>query len=514
VFPSLKLGVAALLSVGLVASAGGAGTARAPACPGDVFFSDGWPTWSPDGRHIAFVRTHIQASSRHLRVVGVNGRDERPLTGCLVPAGFETELQWSPDGGHLLYETGGTIRVVRADGSGARAVARGSQSDWSPDGRRIAFTHRGSVYVIRRDGSGRRRAAAGESPDWSPDGTQIVFERNGVRVVGADGGGQRRIARGSNPAWSPKGDLIAAVEYVLGQPVAGHQNPLVVFRPDGGGRRVLSRYDAQDEVRLHWSPDGKSVGFGEDGIFEILRIDGKGPRYVPVRGSLAVEWSPDGTRLVAAASSNCYSRIAVLPLDSRRPRFITNDCELPGTARADRLVGTPRADYMDGGAGADRINGRGGTDRILGGAGPDRVAGGESNDLVAGSAGNDVVLGGRGDDELGSSEDGSFDDSGNDRLEGGLGADFLSGAAGRDVLVGGPGRDALGGGDGADVLIGGPGNDWLYVDVAEGDLGDDGRWRDRVRCGPGYDRVKADRLDVVARDCEEVRVWGRPVRRR
>jgi dipeptidyl aminopeptidase/acylaminoacyl peptidase len=189
VFPSLKLGVAALLSVGLVASAGGAGTARAPTCPGDVFFSDRWPTWSPDGRRITFVRTHVQPGSRHLRVVAANGGHERPLTGCLVGAGLESELQWSPDGSHLLYETGGTIRVMRADGSGARVVARGSESDWSPDVSRIAFTRRGNIYVVDRDGRNARRAAAGESPDWSPDGTQIVFERNGVRVVGADGAG-------------------------------------------------------------------------------------------------------------------------------------------------------------------------------------------------------------------------------------------------------------------------------------------------------------------------------------
>lgn len=510
--PRLKLAVVALVSVGLVASAGGTGTARAPKCPVDVFFSDRWPTWSPDGRRIAFVRTHAETAARQVRVVSADGGGERALTGCLGP-GSDSELQWSPDGVHLLYETGGTIRLVRAGGSGVETLARGSEGDWSPDGRRIAFARQGTVYVVSRDGSSKRRVAAGESPDWSPDGTQIVFERNGVWVVGADGGAQRRIARGSNPAWSPSGDLIAAVEYVLGQPVAGYRNPLVVFRPDGAGRRILSRYDAEDEVRARWSPDGKRIGFGEEGIYGIFRLDGQGPRHVAIMGPDA-KWSPDGTRLAIAPYGRCEWRIAVLPLDSRRPRFITNDCELRGTARADRLVGTPRADYIDGGAGADRINGKGGTDEVLGGPGPDRVAGGEKDDLLTGWGGNDVVLGGSGDDELGSSEDGPLDEPGNDRLDGGPGADGISGSAGRDVLLGGPGRDGLEGGDGADLLIGGPGDDWLFVAIADADLGDDGRWRDRVRCGPGYDRVKADRGDVVSPDCEEIRVWGRPVRRR
>jgi hypothetical protein len=45
------------------------------------------------------------------------------------------------------------------------------------------------------------------------------------------------------------------------------------------------------------------------------------------------------------------------------------------------------------------------------------------------------------------------------------------------------------------VLFGRAGNDVLSVRDAR---------RDRVVCGAGRDRVVADRLDVVARDCERV----------
>ena len=64
-----------------------------------------------------------------------------------------------------------------------------------------------------------------------------------------------------------------------------------------------------------------------------------------------------------------------------------------------------------------------------------------------------------------------------------------------DTFIGGPGNDTIIGGPGRDVLIGGPGNDVLSAR--------DGQ-RDRIRCGPGRDRVIADRFDVVARDCELV----------
>ena len=80
-----------------------------------------------------------------------------------------------------------------------------------------------------------------------------------------------------------------------------------------------------------------------------------------------------------------------------------------------------------------------------------------------------------------------------DVLRGLGGADTILGMAGDDLLDGGTGNDTLVGGPGRDVLLGRAGNDVLSVR--------DGR-RDRVVCGAGRDRVIADRLDIVARDCE------------
>ena len=51
------------------------------------------------------------------------------------------------------------------------------------------------------------------------------------------------------------------------------------------------------------------------------------------------------------------------------------------------------------------------------------------------------------------------------------------------------------GGGGNDALIGGPGNDTIKAR--------DGH-ADRINCGRGNDRVKADRKDKVAKNCEHV----------
>jgi hypothetical protein len=84
---------------------------------------------------------------------------------------------------------------------------------------------------------------------------------------------------------------------------------------------------------------------------------------------------------------------------------------------------------------------------------------------------------------------------GPDRLRGLGGGDTILGLAGSDVLDGGVGNDTLIGGPGNDLLLGGRGND--VISVRDGQ-------RDRVRCGPGRDRVIADRNDTVSRDCERV----------
>jgi hypothetical protein len=91
-----------------------------------------------------------------------------------------------------------------------------------------------------------------------------------------------------------------------------------------------------------------------------------------------------------------------------------------------------------------------------------------------------------------------------DVLVGGGGPDLLTGRGGNDVLRGLAGADRLDGGAGGDLLAGGSGPDRIA-----GGLGDDlvrardGR-RDAVVCGPGRDRVVADRADQVGASCEHV----------
>ena len=164
-----------------------------------------------------------------------------------------------------------------------------------------------------------------------------------------------------------------------------------------------------------------------------------------------------------------------------------------GTDGPDTLRGTNRADNLLGEGGNDVLFGLGGSDNLVGGPGKDwvlggnerRAGGGDKN--LLGESGNDAVLGGRGSDNM-------VGGAGNDLLDGFRGSDRMVGDRGNDLLIDGPEREAF-----TDTLLGGPGNDLLGAFNSPA-------FKDVVVCGRGFDRVTAERKDVVATDCEVVAV--------
>jgi Ca2+-binding RTX toxin-like protein len=213
-----------------------------------------------------------------------------------------------------------------------------------------------------------------------------------------------------------------------------------------------------------------------------------------------------------------------------------------GTAAGDRLLGTPGSDRLSGlggddcllgFAGTDVLNGGSGEDQILGDLGNDTVAGGSGDDNIHGDGqcppgasdlkfctlapgtGNDTLDGGDGDDVVageggrdriagGTGDDRLRGDSGNDRLSGGSGRDLVSGHSGDDDLSGGTGDDKLSGSAGDDDLTGESGKDSLDGGSGNDSISARDNTRDRISCGSGRDRVVADRVDTVSRDCERV----------
>jgi Ca2+-binding RTX toxin-like protein len=213
-----------------------------------------------------------------------------------------------------------------------------------------------------------------------------------------------------------------------------------------------------------------------------------------------------------------------------------------GSGQADTLVGTSGGDVIEAGAGNDNVQGVAGDDCILGDVGVDTLAGGDGADELRGGTEHDVMDGGPGDDQVHgdagqdtlSGADGAdalVGGTGFDDLDGGAGNDKLLGQADSDSLAGGDGNDRIEGGDSADRISGGRGDDVLLSGAANDIVTDaagrnhvnagggadvisvrNGK-RDIVNCGPGKDRISADRGDRL-KNCEKVRRAGGKKRKR
>ena len=181
------------------------------------------PDWSPDGRQLA-VSLHAGADQTDIYVVNSDGSGLTQLTEADEEA--DTSPTWSPNGRRIAFVRTPSlsdnslpmddIYVMNADGRRQVRLTRidANYPAWSPNGRWIAFLSYGrkgySMYRMNADGGGLRGLAGGDvgEPSWSPDGTKIAFERVGdIYVMDADGTRKRRIFRSSSgaydPAWQP-----------------------------------------------------------------------------------------------------------------------------------------------------------------------------------------------------------------------------------------------------------------------------------------------------------------------
>jgi Tol biopolymer transport system component len=143
--------------------------------------------WAPSGREVAFVQRVEESQADALFSVRVDGSGLRRITPPI-----ESDIygpSWSPDGRTIaftVYDNGQeSIWTVGANGSRLRKIAeKARMPGWSPDGRRIIFTDRLSILTMAPDGSRRRYVTPPVLEDetfqatYSPDGSKIAYVRD------------------------------------------------------------------------------------------------------------------------------------------------------------------------------------------------------------------------------------------------------------------------------------------------------------------------------------------------
>jgi TolB protein len=148
-------------------------------------------TWSPDGRQLAYVGATIDPDTGYttggfLAIVEADGTGKRVIFSS-PEKGMPYQPTWSPDGRQIAFRreffTGGPgeIWVVAPTGEGlSKLTGNGESPGWSPDSRELIYACFDSqesyrIYVMRRDGTRRTTVGScgrhavcgfGADPDW------------------------------------------------------------------------------------------------------------------------------------------------------------------------------------------------------------------------------------------------------------------------------------------------------------------------------------------------------------
>lgn len=141
------------------------------------------PTWSPDGRSVAWSRVTVDGTAAVIVSSATDGSSTEYVTPFQV-----FYIQWRPDSGALgVLGAGGegtALAIIDlGDGQVTEMHSAGSfYFVWSPDGKTLVTHLNGSIIELVDVASGERtpidtETGTFEAPQWTADGNSIIYIR-------------------------------------------------------------------------------------------------------------------------------------------------------------------------------------------------------------------------------------------------------------------------------------------------------------------------------------------------
>jgi dipeptidyl aminopeptidase/acylaminoacyl peptidase len=300
---------------------------------------DSAPSWSPDGKNLAFVSARDGNSQVYL--ISMEGGEARKLTTLSTGADL---FKWSPDGKSIAFTSAVYIDCKDDACNSKRDEEKEKNKVKAHVYDHLLYRHwdhwsdgkRSHLFVMPSDGNGvARDLTAGADYDvppderggsadinFSPDSKEICYtavtdkveaiSTNGdLFLVPVAGTESKRITTNKgfdgNPVYSPDGKYIAYHAQLTAGYEADRWQVILYDRQTGRSESLSANFD-RSATDLAWSPDSKTIYFLAENetlqpIYAIEPRAGATPKKLVDGFNAAYSFSSDGKLLVTQRTS-------------------------------------------------------------------------------------------------------------------------------------------------------------------------------------------------------------------